>query len=280
MSEMPVERQTVIDKPRGEQLGSTEAEPRESGSRSLKAGGEFLKALVADLGAVASRLRLLLAAKHRRSRPPPSRISSGSGIGRVIRRVSMVFLGGLLLCSGALSAAMLRVIFGSPLESRHSDPGAPGLRAEATNDTSLSRRGIVNAAGSSRPNVGPSAEASIPPGPSSAGATAQQKPAEEAKAETPIQSGSSSAGAAEQQKPAEETTAEAQAGSNQPQPVGIETQDRGAGVGQQQAPGTGTDQRPGMRCSVDLCAATYQSFHAADCTYQPEGGGPRRICEP
>jgi len=27
-----------------------------------------------------------------------------------------------------------------------------------------------------------------------------------------------------------------------------------------------------MQCNVDLCAATYASFHAADCTYQPHGG--------
>src|SRR5207247_9373462 len=34
-----------------------------------------------------------------------------------------------------------------------------------------------------------------------------------------------------------------------------------------------------MQCNVDLCAATYASFHTADCTYQPHGGGPRQICE-
>jgi hypothetical protein len=38
--------------------------------------------------------------------------------------------------------------------------------------------------------------------------------------------------------------------------------------------------RAGPQCNLALCAATYHSFHAADCTYQPEGGGPRRICEP
>jgi len=34
-----------------------------------------------------------------------------------------------------------------------------------------------------------------------------------------------------------------------------------------------------FRCNVDLCAAAYASFHAADCTYKPHGGGSRRICE-
>jgi hypothetical protein len=36
----------------------------------------------------------------------------------------------------------------------------------------------------------------------------------------------------------------------------------------------------GPQCNRSRCAAAYQSFHAADCSYQPEGGGPRQICEP
>src|SRR5205807_3683741 len=40
-----------------------------------------------------------------------------------------------------------------------------------------------------------------------------------------------------------------------------------------------TPARAGGQCSVDLCAAKYSSFHAADCTYQPHGGGSRQICE-
>jgi hypothetical protein len=191
----------------------------------------------------------------------------------------MVLLGALLVCSGALSAIMLWVIFGSPFEPRRSDdPNTPGLHAEAANDASPSRSGTVNAAEPSRPYVGPVAEAPIQPGPASAGGAAQEKPAEE-------------------------TKADAQAGSNQPQPVRTETPDRGQGAGQQEisgavgdqrpgetqdrGPGAGqqtisgvlTNQRPGMQCSVDLCAATYKSFNAADCTYQPYGGGPRSICE-
>jgi hypothetical protein len=31
-------------------------------------------------------------------------------------------------------------------------------------------------------------------------------------------------------------------------------------------------------CDVDACAATYNSFRASDCTFQPFGGGPREIC--
>jgi penicillin-binding protein 1A len=31
-------------------------------------------------------------------------------------------------------------------------------------------------------------------------------------------------------------------------------------------------------CNVDLCARTYSSFDASNCTYQPFGGGPRQLC--
>jgi penicillin-binding protein 1A len=35
----------------------------------------------------------------------------------------------------------------------------------------------------------------------------------------------------------------------------------------------------GGQCNVDACAATYSSFDAGSCTYQPYDGGPRRRCE-
>ena len=36
---------------------------------------------------------------------------------------------------------------------------------------------------------------------------------------------------------------------------------------------------PPAACNVSACAAQYSSFRAADCTYQPFDGGPRRYCE-
>jgi membrane peptidoglycan carboxypeptidase len=33
------------------------------------------------------------------------------------------------------------------------------------------------------------------------------------------------------------------------------------------------------RCDVDVCARRYRSFNAADCTYQPYGGGARQTCD-
>ena len=32
-------------------------------------------------------------------------------------------------------------------------------------------------------------------------------------------------------------------------------------------------------CNIRLCASTFASFRAADCSYQPIGGGSRRLCE-
>jgi hypothetical protein len=79
MSETPNEPQTGIKKDGREQVGSVEANSPALGSRSLQAGGEFLKALAGDLAAVVSRLRLSLIAKHRRTEPPrasaPPRVS-------------------------------------------------------------------------------------------------------------------------------------------------------------------------------------------------------------
>lgn len=34
-----------------------------------------------------------------------------------------------------------------------------------------------------------------------------------------------------------------------------------------------------VRCSIDFCSRKYSSFNASDCTYQPFGGGARRLCE-
>jgi BA14K-like protein len=35
--------------------------------------------------------------------------------------------------------------------------------------------------------------------------------------------------------------------------------------------------QPEVRCNVNACTAAYQSFRAADCTYQPSNG-PRKLC--
>jgi penicillin-binding protein 1A len=46
-------------------------------------------------------------------------------------------------------------------------------------------------------------------------------------------------------------------------------------LGSQLAP----DKSREAQCNIDVCASFYGSFDPADCTYQPYGGGPRRVCD-
>ena len=108
-------------------------------------------------------------------------------------------------------------------------------------------------------------------------------------AEVTSQSGSSSPDAAEPKTGAKETKTEPGAGSDKPQVpiIGFSrsaqsrmvSQDRRPAPKQQENSTASTDLRSGAQCNVELCAATYKSFRAADCTYQPHGGGPRQMCE-
>jgi len=40
-----------------------------------------------------------------------------------------------------------------------------------------------------------------------------------------------------------------------------------------------TQARAQAQCNMDVCSRFYSSFDSSDCTYQPYGGGPRRVCE-
>ena len=257
MSETPSERQTGIEKHAGPQFGSVEANSRTPGSRSLQAGGEFLKALASDLAAVASQLRRSLAAKHRRTPTPrpsaPSGVSQRLTIGRMLWRLTVVVLALGTICAGAICVVTLWVLLSPPLEPQRSNADAPGLSFDARKGESLGRIGPLKAGDASRQGL-----------------------ARDAGAQGGF--GSSSADAAEQ-KAANETQTEAGAGADQPQLLRTEPQDRRPAAGQQESSRTLTDSRPRLQCSVDLCAARYSSFHAPDCTYQPHGGGPRQICE-
>ena len=141
-----------------------------------------------------------------------------------------------------------------------------------------SRQG--RAARGCRPDRSHRSFAAGPCAPTRAQARAQDRPVAEAMippAAASDQSGSSSVNAAEQR--AKETQAEAGAGVDQPQLARTETQDPRPTAQQQEVARALTDLRPRMQCNVDLCAAIYRSFHAADCTYQPYRGGPRSFCE-
>ena len=257
MSETPSEPQTGIKEDAGPQVGSVEANSRTPGSRSLQAGGEFLKALASDLAAVASQLRRSLAAKHRRTPTPrpsaPSGVSQRLTIGRMLWRLTVVVLALGSIGAGAICAVTLWVLLSPPLEPQRSNADPPGASFDARKGESLGRIGPLTAGDASHQGL-------------ARDAGAQGRP------------GSSSADAAEQMA-ARETRTEAAAGADQPQLRRTEPQDRRPAAGQQENSRALTDSRPRMQCDVGPCAAKYSSFRAADCTYQPHGGGPRQICE-
>ena len=47
----------------------------------------------------------------------------------------------------------------------------------------------------------------------------------------------------------------------------------------EQISGAAADLGAPASCNIDLCARSYSSFRASDCTYQPFGGGARQFCE-
>jgi hypothetical protein len=90
-------------------------------------------------------------------------------------------------------------------------------------------------------------------------------------------SGSSSPAAAEPKKATKDIQSELGVRADQPQLARTEPHDRRLAT--PEVPKSATPGSAGAQCNVDVCSATYASFHATDCTYQPRGGGPRRICE-
>jgi hypothetical protein len=293
MSETPDERQIGINTDGGESGGFIEASPRPPspvrhrptrrrsrapGSRSLKAGGAFLKALGSDLAVVASLLRRSPSAKHRRTPPPrtlpPGRISWGAASGRVLWRLSIALLWFGSVCAMALCGVALWALYSSPIEPSRSGADTARLRVEAASGEAPGRAGPLKTAEALRQDSGREAGAQAPPG-----ADVTTPSIAFPGASPPAQSGTSSANSA-QGKATKERQTEAQATRDQPQPVQTETQDRRPTARQQDMSGTLPDSpaRPGLQCNIDLCAARYKSFKAADCTYQPESGGPRSFC--
>ena len=173
---LPCQRRPVNGKPAstrqgGERVSSAEANSRAPGSRSLQAGGEFLKALATDLAAVVSRLRPLLTAKRRRTRPSaPSQISQGPSIGRMLWCLGIALFGFVSICAGALSVVTLWVLFGFPPEPRRSDADTHRSQLEARKVESVGGIGPLNVTGPSRQDLGrelgaqgrPKAEATKP----------------------------------------------------------------------------------------------------------------------
>jgi hypothetical protein len=280
------------------------------GCRTPQAGREFLKALASDLATVASRLSLLLTANRWRTRPSPpsapSRISQGPGIGRVLWRLSIALLGFGSICAGALAVVILWVLFGFPPEPQRSDADPLRSQFDVRKGEPVGSVGPLKVTGTSRQDLGrepgaqgrPEAKVTSPsiafPGTSppaqsagSGGPNAERSSRASNCTDQPTdglrrlcEAGSSSPDTAEPKKATKERQTETGAGADQPQLVRTEPQDRRPAARQEEISTTLTDLRPRAQCNVALCAAKYGSFRAADCTYQPHGGGPRTLCEP
>jgi len=287
----------------GSRLAPQKGTSMRLGCRSLQAGREFLKALASDLATAASRLWLLLTANRRRTRSPLPSMSQGPGIGRMLWRFSI--LGFASICAGALAAVMLWGLFGSPPEPRRRDAGTLRSQFEVGKGESVGGIGPLKVTGGPRQDIGRESgaqgrrEAKVtspsiafpnasPPAPSddSGGASADRSSRVSNCANQPIdglrrpcEAGSSSPDAAQPKKATREGHTETGAGADESQLVRTEPQDRGPAARQEEISMTLMDLRPPAQCEVALCAARYASFHAADCTYQPYGGGPRSLCE-
>jgi hypothetical protein len=282
------QRRPVNDNNHGRELvGSAEPSSHAAGSRSLHAGGEFLKALAGDLAAVVAWGRLSLRARRQRARlsrsSAPGRSRQGPipqvpNMGRAFWRISIVLLGFLSLCVGALAAVTLWVFFGFPAEPQRNPTDTLAAQFEA-------RR-----VGASPQSLRPEPEAQAGPGAAVTNrtvASAALPPPSLPSASPPAQSGDSvganAGGSSEPKQAGGDRPPGPAAGTDQPQLARAEPQDRQAATPQQEMPATLTDLRPQGQppgqCDIQACAGRYASFHAADCTYQPHGGGPRHICE-
>jgi len=224
MSEPTSERQTGINTHGGEQVGFVEAKLRAPGSRNMQAGGEL----------------------RRRTRPSvPSRTSKGFAIGRILWRLSIALLWFVSICAGALTAVTLWVLFGFPPEPGSSNADTLGTQFEARKGESLAALGALKITGAARPALGRESGTSSPDA------------------------------AAEPKKATKEPQSGTGAGADQPQLA--RTEPHSAARQQEISPQKISTTR--AQCNADLCAARYKSFRAADCTYQPLGGGAHSTCE-
>jgi penicillin-binding protein 1A len=105
-------------------------------------------------------------------------------------------------------------------------------------------------------------------------------PAEQGDGMAQVEGEDELAALAEEEFPAGE--AEEEAGRPEPE---VELAERDAGEASEvslfeQARAMSQAQEPEPpQCNVRVCQRFYRSFRASDCTFQPYGGGPRRICE-
>lgn len=165
----------------------------------------------------------------------------------MFRYLSLALFGLVSICVLAVVVAALWVVYGVPHEPQRSDAPRPGLEFEARKAAAIGGAGPLRAGEVSTPGV-QSRSAAAPMSPSiTASGFAPRAGCEGGACASAGSFGSSQSSA----EAAERNTATATPG----------------------------DMRPLQRCNVELCAGTYKSFNNADCTYQPNNGGPRRLCE-
>jgi hypothetical protein len=286
MSETPSKYEAGITKDGEQQAGSVEANSRAPGGRSLQAGGEFLKALADDLAAIVSWLGRLLIAKHG---PTPLRASAPAARGRVLQRLTIGLLWLASVGAGSLCGVALWVLYGFPIEPHRSVADTPGVRLEAANSRWSGRTAPLKTAEASRQDHARDPVAQVRSGADvmspSVGSSGSSAPAQcdhgacaSANRSFHADSGAGSADAATQTAAIQETSIEAAPKSDQP-PVRTETQDRHLPAMPPLISGALADASAPRQCNVTFCATKYKSFKAADCTYQPYGGGPRSVCE-
>src|ERR1041384_3632951 len=79
----------------------------------------------------------------------------GRTIGRTLWRFSIALFGILVVCAGALFAAVLWVLSGIPPEPRRSDADTLGSQFEARRGESPGRGGPLKLTGAAQPELGP-----------------------------------------------------------------------------------------------------------------------------
>ena len=200
-------------------------------------------------------------------------------------RLTIVLLWFVSICAGALAAVTLWVFFEFPSEPRKSEANTLALQSEARKGESpgdavpLKTTEAARLEPAREPGVQGRRAAEVKsPSIVFSGASPRAQRGDNGGASAE-RSGSSSPDPAEPKKPTKETQDDRGAGADKPQLARTEPPDPRPAAKQQEISTTVTNSRPRAQCNIDLCAETYRSFHAADCTYQPHGGGPRSLCE-
>ena len=262
----------------------------------------------------------MLNATHRRTRPsrPSASSRQGLSIARMLWRVGVALLWFVGVCAAALAAVTLWVVVGFQPEPQTSGADTLGSQFEARKGESLAALGALKVTGAARADLGRGSGTSSPDAAaepktatkdpqSKAGAGADQpqlvrtEPQPAARQQeistTRAQCNVELCAATYRSFRAADCTYQPYDGTRSLCGLGARSAEAAPQTSRaatdpsseakhtrvaqsaDEVPKSATPARAGAQCKVDLCAGTYASFRAADCTYQPYDGGPRRICE-